>query len=62
MATRKNRAKWTPGRWVKRARGDTWHFELGCSKWPHVVAETRTKKPTSGELCNECRAKAKARG
>lgn len=38
---------------------DTWHFCTNCSRWPtsnydEVDSQTR---PSSGELCNECRDK-----
>lgn len=46
--------------YVKRARGDTWHFVRWCTKYPKVVAKrVKGAKPRSGELCNECRAKAR---
>jgi hypothetical protein len=35
---------------------DTWHFCKNCSNWPKANYESSTK-PTSGELCNECRGK-----
>jgi hypothetical protein len=44
----------------RRKDGDTWHWRPNCTKQPHgpdVV--TRTTRPHSGELCNECRAKEK---
>jgi hypothetical protein len=46
----------------KRNSGDTWHWMRNCSKMPQgrdVV--TRQTRPASGELCNECLAKEKAR-
>lgn len=42
---------------------DCWHFVTTCRWWPvknrneHPVESRR--KPTSGELCNECLAKAR---
>lgn len=45
----------------RRAHGsDTWHFCTNCSKWPTSNYEESTTKPTTGELCNECRAKEAA--
>jgi hypothetical protein len=42
----------------RRTEGhDTWHFCSNCSNWPTTDFETRSDTPTSGELCNECRAK-----
>lgn len=41
----------------RRRRGfDTWHFCTNCSNWPTSDYETSTR-PTTGELCNECRGK-----
>jgi len=40
---------------------DTWHWCKNCSKWPTSNYVSSYTKPTSGELCDECRAKA-ARG
>ena len=42
----------------KRKYGsDTWHFCTNCSKWPTSGYDSRTTKPSSGELCNECKSK-----
>jgi uncharacterized protein (DUF433 family) len=45
----------------KRIGHDTWHFCSNCSNWP-TKAESieQTTKPTTGEFCNECRAKEMA--
>ena len=40
-----------------RGNSDTWHWCRNCSNWPTVDCEERYSKPSSGELCNECRAK-----
>ncbi len=40
---------------------DTWHFCTNCSKWPVSQYVTSPTKPSSGELCDECRAKAAAK-
>jgi len=45
----------------KRKGSDTWHWCTNCSNWPTVNYERSTIKPTSGELCDECRRK-EARG
>lgn len=37
---------------------DTWHFCMNCTKWPEANYYTSYTKPSYGELCNECRAKA----
>ena len=39
---------------------DAWHWCKNCSNWPTANFEEKATKPTSGELCNECRAKEKA--
>lgn len=36
---------------------DAWHFCSNCSNWPTSNYEERHTKPTTGELCNECKAK-----
>jgi len=43
----------------RRRKGrDTWHWCRNCSNWPTGRdIETRYSKPTSGELCDECRSK-----
>jgi len=42
----------------RRVKGsDTWHYCKNCSKWPTSNYEERHSKPTTGELCNECRSK-----
>lgn len=42
----------------RKAKGrDTWHWCSNCTRWPTGDYETSYSKPTSGELCNECKAK-----
>ena len=41
----------------RKGGSDTWHFCRNCSNWPTSNYEERPEKPTTGELCNECRAK-----
>jgi len=41
----------------KKRNSDTWHFCTNCSKWPTSDYDEKTMKPTTGELCDECRAK-----
>lgn len=36
---------------------DTWHYCTNCPNWPTSDYVERDSKPTSGELCNICRAK-----
>lgn len=51
---------------------DVWHFHPRCQHWPYLTADdysrrkfdqngvkVRHKKPTTGELCNECQAKTR---
>lgn len=42
----------------KRNGTDTWHFCTNCSNWP--TAGYTTGDGTSGEKCNECKAKKSA--
>lgn len=45
----------------RRRRGsDTWHWCRNCSNWPTSNYDEQHHKPTSGEMCNECKAKDKA--
>jgi len=43
----------------KRKGRDTWHWCTNCSLWPDSDYEevTTPGRPSSGELCNECRSK-----
>jgi len=44
-----------------QARGsDTWHFCKNCSRYPGNPEKKQSTRPTSGELCNECKSKEKA--
>lgn len=44
----------------RRPESDTWHFNKKCSNYPTKQdAISRSKKPASGEKCNECMAKSK---
>ena len=36
---------------------DTWHFCTNCSLWPTGDVKEQSQKPTTGELCNQCRSK-----
>lgn len=54
-------------RYRRRAKSDVWHFSYACQHWPRALESRRPggkvferfKKPTTGELCNECLAKAR---
>lgn len=51
--------------WRRRKNRDTWHFHPACRWWPtanYMIGKVRHTKPTYGELCNECQAKARAEG
>lgn len=41
----------------RRNGSDTWHWCRNCNNWPTSDFVSRDTKPTSGDLCNECRAK-----
>lgn len=51
------------GPYRRRQGGDTWHFCKNCTSWPKEPAkyDERPSRPVSGELCNECLAKDRAR-
>lgn len=56
-------------RYRRRNNSDVWHFHTRCQHWPRALESTRPGgrvferhaklKPTTGELCNECRAKTR---
>lgn len=41
---------------------DTWHWCSNCSNYPTGAGtyDSRPDKPSSGDLCNECKAKRDA--
>lgn len=42
----------------KRKDSDTWHWCTNCSNYPRGTdVDTRDRKPSSGELCNQCLSK-----
>jgi hypothetical protein len=42
----------------RRRKGhDTWHFCSNRSEWPTTNYDEQQGKPTTGELCNECKSK-----
>lgn len=41
----------------KSKHSDTWHFCKNCSNWPTVNYVEQSAKPTTGELCNQCKRK-----
>ena len=41
----------------KKRGSDTWHWCRNCSKWPESGFDQESAKPTTGELCNECKSK-----
>ena len=44
----------------RRRSSDTWHFCTNCNNWPTYDYVEQQSKPTTGELCDECRAKRSA--
>lgn len=44
----------------KKKGSDTWHYCRNCSKWPTSDYDEQSSKPSTGELCNECKAKEQA--
>jgi len=45
----------------KKKGSDTWHFCKNCSNWPTKDYQQKFEKPSSDELCDECRAKRRNR-
>lgn len=42
----------------RKSKGsDTWHWCRNCSKYPSSNFDESSSKPSSGELCNECKSK-----
>lgn len=41
----------------KRREKDAWHWCRNCSNWPTSNYEEQPQKPTTSELCNECKSK-----
>ena len=41
----------------KKKDSDTWHWCTNCNNWPTSNYDEQQNKPTSGELCNECKSK-----
>jgi len=43
----------------RRNGSDTWHWCSNCNHWPRHDYDERQTKPSSGDLCNQCKAKDK---
>lgn len=41
----------------RKKNSDTWHWCTNCSNWPTDNYDESYTKPSSGELCNECKSK-----
>jgi hypothetical protein len=37
---------------------DIWHFRSDCSKYPTANVYTQFTRPSTGEICRECKAKS----
>lgn len=44
----------------RRNGADTWHYCRNCTLWPTADYKEQSTKPTTGELCNQCRSKDSA--
>ena len=44
----------------KKKGSDTWHWCKNCAEWPTSNYDKQATKPTSGELCNQCKGKEAA--
>jgi hypothetical protein len=51
--------EWRMSQYRKRRGNDTWHWCSNCTNYPTSDYDSSSTKPTSGELCNECKAKDK---
>jgi uncharacterized protein (DUF433 family) len=64
LANLKNTAnKQSSPRSYRRKKGsDTWHWCTNCHTWPASDYEEKpiSSRPTTGEFCNECQAKARS--
>ena len=45
----------------RRYGSDTWHFCRNCTIWPTSGYKEQSSKPTTGEFCDQCRAKRATR-
>lgn len=45
----------------RRIKSDCWHHHPACRWWPEAPTEyvERDKKPTTGEVCDECKSKTR---
>jgi hypothetical protein len=41
----------------KRRGSDTWHWCSNCENYPQSDYTTSPSKPSSGDLCNQCKSK-----
>lgn len=41
----------------RRKGSDTWHWCRNCNTWPTHDYDERATKPSSGDLCNTCKAR-----
>lgn len=43
--------------YVQGYGSDNWHWCKNCSNFPTNVAKSQSTRPTSGDLCNQCKSK-----
>jgi hypothetical protein len=41
----------------RKKTSDTWHWCTNCSNWPTSDYVEREGKPSTGELCDQCKPK-----
>jgi hypothetical protein len=46
-----------PASYRRKKDNDTWHFCSNCSNWPAIDFVSAHAKPSTGEICNECKSK-----
>lgn len=44
----------------RKRSSDTWHWCSNCTEYPESDYLEHPSKPSSGELCDQCKAKEKA--
>jgi hypothetical protein len=47
-------------KYVQGPGSDNWHWCRSCSNYPSTIAKSRDTRPTSGDLCNQCKSKENA--
>jgi hypothetical protein len=43
--------------YVQGPNSDNWHWCKNCTNYPQTIVKRRDTRPTSGDLCNQCKSK-----